>query len=144
MRSFRLSITPKRRAAVRFVGQVRRSLQRALAENPEINQAGIARALEVDRSVITKQLHGERDISLSRIGELAWAMGLKPELLLHKEEVKTGDNHDRTPPASQGTDILNVSGTVSSPRRVISMVAGEFTPKHEIKDSSPNGETVDA
>jgi hypothetical protein len=108
-----------------------------------MNQAGIARALEVDRSVITKQLHGERDISLSRVGELAWAMGLKPELILHKEGAKAGDNHDKTPPASQGADILNASGTAPSPRNVIAMVAGEFTPRYEIK-KSPQGETVDA
>jgi hypothetical protein len=144
MRSFRLSITPKRRAAVRFVGQVRRSLQKALADNPEMNQAGIARALEVDRSVITKQLHGERDISLSRVGELAWAMGLLPELVLHKRDAKAGDNHDSVPPASQNADVLSVFGTVPSQRKVIAMAAGEFIPTHEIVESSPKRETIDA
>ena len=128
MRSFRVSITPRRRAAGRFVGQVRRSLQRALAENPDINQAGIARALEVDRSVITKQLHGERDVSLSRVGELAWALGLEPELVLHKPRIEPGSNQVRALPAA---DPLNSSGTTRA-GQVISVAAGEFTPKREI------------
>jgi plasmid maintenance system antidote protein VapI len=129
MRSFRLTITPKRRAAVRFVGQVRRSLQKALADNPEINQAGVARALEVDRSVVTKQLHGERDISLSRVGELAWAMGLEPELVLHRPNAEPGTNRDSSPPAA---NALNSSGTAGA-LQVISVRAGEFScPKQEL------------
>lgn len=144
MRSFRLSITPKRRAAVRFVGQVRRSLQKALADNPEINQAGIARALEVDRSVITKQLRGERDISLSRVGELAWAMGVEAQLLLHQKSAKAGDNHDAIPPALRKRDPLSELGSAPSPRHTIAKVAGEFIPKFEMVNVTPSSETVDA
>lgn len=143
MRSFRLSITPKRRAAARFVGQVRRSLQKALADNPDINQAGIARALEVDRSVITKQLNGEGNISLSRVGELAWAMGVEPELILRKPASKAGDNHERQVPAAT-VDPLHASGSRASYRTNFTVVAGAFSDTAEARTFNRAKETVGA
>jgi hypothetical protein len=130
MQSFRLSITPKRRAAARFVGQVRRALQRTLAENQDLNQAGVARALEVDRSVITKQLRGDGNISLSRVGELAWAMGVVPELVFRKPAKEVGDNGPQEVPAM--IDALSASGSTSPRASVFSGSAGRFIEKREI------------
>lgn len=78
MPSFRISITPSRRAAARFVTQVRRAFQKAYAEEQKksgLSQAAIARAIGVHRSVINRELMGRKDITVGRIGELAWAMG---------------------------------------------------------------------
>jgi plasmid maintenance system antidote protein VapI len=78
MTSFRIGISPNRRAAARFVARVRRVLQRALVEERErtgINQSKIAQSLDVHRSVISRELNGLQDITLGRVAELAWAMG---------------------------------------------------------------------
>src|ERR1700688_1556605 len=81
MPSYQIAIDPHRRAAARFIGQVRRALQKAFVEEQKkrgLSQADIARALKIHRSVINRELKGFKDITLGRVGELAWAMGRKP------------------------------------------------------------------
>jgi hypothetical protein len=78
MPSFRISVTPSRRAAARFVTKVRRTLQKAYAEEKRkhgLTQTAIARALNVHRSVINRELKGQKDITVGRVGEFAWVMG---------------------------------------------------------------------
>lgn len=78
MTSFQITISPKEKAAGRFVARVRRSIQKALAEEEKkrnLNQSDIARALDVNRSVISREIRGHKDITLSRVAELAWALG---------------------------------------------------------------------
>jgi hypothetical protein len=80
MPSFQIAIEPNRRAAARFVGQVRRSLQKAFVEEQKkrgLSQSEIARLLKVHRSVINRELKGFKDMTLGRVGELSWAMGRK-------------------------------------------------------------------
>ena len=79
--SFQISISPSRRAAGRFINKVRRAFQRALAEEERahgLTQSEIARRIGVHRSVINRELRGHKDITLGRIGELAYAMGREP------------------------------------------------------------------
>ncbi len=79
--SFRITISPKDQAAGRFVSRVRRALQKALAEEAQkggLSQSDLARAIGVNRSVISRELRGHKDLSLSRVAELAWAMGRRP------------------------------------------------------------------
>jgi transcriptional regulator with XRE-family HTH domain len=81
MTSLQISITPSRRQATRFVSKVRRSLQKALAEEQKkrgLSQSDIARTIGVHRSVINRELHGFKDITMGRVGELVFAMGRKP------------------------------------------------------------------
>lgn len=92
MTSFRLSVSPHRRAAARFVNKVHRCLQKAYAQSPEITQTAIANALGVHRSVINRQLRGQKDMSLGRVAELAWAMGYEPEFDLVKPTMPAGCN----------------------------------------------------
>jgi plasmid maintenance system antidote protein VapI len=78
MPSFQITVTPSRRAAARFITRVRRALQKALAEEAQLSglsQSKIAGAIGVHRSVINRELRGQRDITLGRVGELAWALG---------------------------------------------------------------------
>lgn len=82
MASLRTLVKPNRRAAARFVGQVRRRILRALDERPDVKRTEIADALDVHRSVITRQLNGTSDMSLGRVAELAWALGYEPRLEL--------------------------------------------------------------
>ena len=79
--SFRITISPEDQAAGRFVSRVRRELQKALAEEARkrgLTQSDLARAIGVNRSVISRELRGHKDLSLSRVAELAWALGRRP------------------------------------------------------------------
>jgi transcriptional regulator with XRE-family HTH domain len=94
--SFQVSITPSQRAAGRFVARVRRSIQKALAEETQkngITQSDLARAIGVNRSVISREIRGHKDITLSRVAELAWALGRKPSLELLEPSRTVESNH---------------------------------------------------
>lgn len=82
--SFQIAIEPNRRAATRFVGKVRRGLQKLFVDNPEITRSQVADAIDVHRSVITRQLNGGSDISLARVAEIAWAVGYRPSIKFEK------------------------------------------------------------
>lgn len=78
MPSFRISITPSRRAAARFVTAARRKILQALEEESVkrgLKQTDLARTIGVHRSVINRELRGKKDITLGRVAELASAMG---------------------------------------------------------------------
>ena len=90
MTSFQISISPSRRAATRCVSRFRRAIQKALAEEQEksgITQSDIARSIGVHRSVINREIRGQKDITLGRIGELAWALGR--EIVFDLQETNT-------------------------------------------------------
>jgi plasmid maintenance system antidote protein VapI len=84
--SFRITLAPNRKAATRFIGSVRRRLQRAFVDNPDVSRSDVARQLDVHRSVITRQLQGTADMSLGRIAEIAWALGYRPKFELERLE----------------------------------------------------------
>lgn len=89
MTSFRIGLTPSRQAAGRAVTKVRRAIQKAFAEERQLTgltQSGIAQAVGVHRSVISRQLRGREDISLSRVGELAHAMNRNINFSLPRKE----------------------------------------------------------
>lgn len=96
MPSFQIAVEPNRRAAARFVQQVRRALQKAYVEEQQqrgLSQAEIARLLKVNRSVINRELKGFKDITLGRVAELAWAMGRKPTFSITEPAHLAGANH---------------------------------------------------
>lgn len=85
MTSFQIIVSPSRRAATRFVNDVRREIQKAYVEAQKetgITQSEIARQLGVHRSVISRQLRGREDIGLSRVAELAHVLGREPYFAL--------------------------------------------------------------
>lgn len=92
MASLRTLVSPNRRAAARLVAQSRRQIQKALALRPHVKRTEIAQALGVHRSVITKQINGTQDMSLSRVGEIAWALGFEAEMILHDVSVSDSGN----------------------------------------------------
>ncbi len=112
MSSFRIAISPKRRAAARFMAQARRSLVQALASNTAINQSDLSRALEIDRSVVSRQLNGTANLTLRGVAELAWAMGCRPELRLIRPEERAGDNANRWVPAESTPQELDEDAIV--------------------------------
>ncbi|HXQ09860.1 MAG TPA: helix-turn-helix transcriptional regulator [Caulobacteraceae bacterium] len=112
MPSFQITLTPKDRAAGRFVGRVKRAFQKALDDERRrsgLTQSKMARSLDVHRSVLSREINGNRGLSATRIGELAWAMGLEPHFELRKPTVRAGQNSVTSAPA--GTDI----GTTTTP-----------------------------
>ena len=96
MPSFRLSITPHKAAGAQFIARVRRELQKALAEertSRNLKQTDIARLLGVNRPVINRQFLGVENLTLGRVGELAYALDRELEFALRRPEVIEGTNH---------------------------------------------------
>jgi plasmid maintenance system antidote protein VapI len=116
MSSFQIAISPKRRAAGRFIARVRRVLQAAYVEENErsgMTQSDLARAVDVHRSVISRQLNGREDMTLGRVAELAWAMGRDIVFELPVVHSVQGDNVQRlevpaTPAERSPTQTSNV------------------------------------
>lgn len=89
MPSFQIMISPTRRSAARFIASVRRAIQQALAEEYKergLTQSEIARIIKVHRSVINREIRGDKDLTLGRIGELAHALGRHPTFSLSKKK----------------------------------------------------------
>jgi DNA-binding IclR family transcriptional regulator len=126
MPSFQIAIEPNRRAAARFVGQVRRALQKAFAEEQKkrgLSQADIARALGVNRSVINRELKGFKDITLGRVAELAWVLGRSPAFDLDRQIAAIGQNIAPTSPIKTALTVTTTGGVVaiasSAPQRQV-------------------------
>jgi hypothetical protein len=116
MPSFRTSTKPSRRAAARFVTGVRRKILKALEEEQKkrgLKQTDLARAIEVHRSVINRELRGKKDITLGRVAELAWAMDRVAVLDLAELAIRSGSN---LPP-------LTSSSASNSPTRNLSVTS---------------------
>lgn len=106
MRSFRISVTPHRRAAARFVRNVHVALQKAFADNPTVSQTDLANAIGVNRSVINRQIKGFNDMSLGRVAELSHLLGYEPRFELVKAKHEVGCNvPPQTPFIGSGVKI---------------------------------------
>ncbi len=113
MPSFQISITPSRRVAARFVSGVRRALLKALEEENKksgLKQADLARAIKVHRSIINRELRGQKDMTLGRVAELCWALGRVPTFSL--PEAKNGNGSNLPPPKS--IDLSAVPNTATT------------------------------
>lgn len=110
MTSFQITISPTRRSAARFIASVRRAIQQALVEEYKergLTQSDIARIIKVHRSVINREIRGDKDLTLGRIGELAHALGRHPSFSLPKKKLRDGANV--TPPPIVTTPIFRAS-----------------------------------
>jgi transcriptional regulator with XRE-family HTH domain len=109
------------------VTSVRRALQKALVEEDAhgLTQSAIARAIGVHRSVINRELRGEKDITLSRVAELAYAMGRKPVLELRERKSKATANHLPVSPGGITTSEIKTFGNVPSatPQQGMALIA---------------------
>ena len=78
---------PKEEASSRFVADVGRLLQSALVERKGISkltQQEIADRLGVDRSSVNRNFSGYRNLTLSSLAELCWAMDVEPILIMEQ------------------------------------------------------------
>ena len=120
--SYELKIKPKDRAAGRFIGRVRKNLIDALIEEKKlsgINQQKLASALGVNRSVVTRILKGDSNLTLRSIGEIAWAMGWEPELVLTRKKKGRASNHVAPSQHSQATTTTPSAAIVYSNRPLV-------------------------
>ena len=104
MPSYQISLTPHKQAAGRFISKVRRELQKALAEEHLAHgttQASIATALDVNRSVIHRQIVGHENLTLGRVGEIAEVLGRTIVFALVKPEECSNYHTESAAPASQ-------------------------------------------
>lgn len=95
MTSFHFDIGGRARHAGRFIGRVRSELLRALSERKSaggFSQEALARKLDAERSLINRQLSGERSLTLRAIADLAWAMDLEISFELKKPVTEAGQN----------------------------------------------------
>jgi plasmid maintenance system antidote protein VapI len=117
MASFQITLTPSRRAATRFIADVRRKVKRAFAERQKdvgLTQSAVAKLIGVHRSVINRELRGTENMTLGRIGELSWAFGMEPHFELRLPNRETGVNintimpnaSDKTPIKEQPKDSI--------------------------------------
>jgi plasmid maintenance system antidote protein VapI len=132
MTSFQIPIKPRRRAAARFVTGVRRKILKALEEENQkrgLKQTDLARAIEVHRSVVNRELRGKKDLTLGRVAELAWAMDRSPFFDLQVLTVQSGSN---LPPVSntsansaiQNITVIPTSGARFTPANTNALPAG--------------------
>lgn len=114
--SFKLSMSRKDRIASRFLGQLHAAFSNASVEAKKergLTQKQIAAELNVDKAAISRILKGIGNPTARTIGELAAAMGYRPELVLHKIETSIGSNH--TSVKSDGNKVtVSVSNTPSA------------------------------
>lgn len=92
--SFSLGLTAKEKAGGRFAARTHRVLAQAIRKakaEKGITQSEIAHALGVNKSVVSRILSGEGNLTLRTIGEIAWAVGLRPEL--HFNSIKKEKRH---------------------------------------------------
>lgn len=115
MASFQISVSPKRRAAGRFVNRVRRAIQKAYVEEQAdrgLTQSDIARSLGVHRSVISRELRGQKDMNIGRVGELAWALGREALFDLPPATQAAGANTVPVPAGAVHANNESVTGSL--------------------------------
>lgn len=99
--SSRRQIRPERRAYLRLLSQIHLALDNALAEERERHGTTIstlATALGVNKSVLSRKLRGERNLTLESLAKLAWALNRDPRFSL----VELGDGAARPSNSSVG------------------------------------------
>jgi transcriptional regulator with XRE-family HTH domain len=98
--SFVLDIDPITREGLRAIADLRADLQEAFYAEKKINgltQQEVARRLNVNRSVVHRQLTGEENITVRKAAELAKAMGWKVNIRVSKETPEHGSNEIMEP-----------------------------------------------
>jgi hypothetical protein len=125
VQSYRITLSSPERAAGRFIATVRRAIQQALAEENAtsgITQAAIAGALNVNRSVIHRQIMGYDNLTLGTVAGIADVLGRQIEFRLCKSEC-IGGNHTVGQSTSSAPLAPMKTTTVPSATNIISVAA---------------------
>lgn len=90
--SYQIKIDPRSSKAGRFISRVHKEIQNAFVSSG-MKQNDLAKKLEIDRSVINRQLLGESNLTLRSISDLAWAMGCDINFTISKPNHSHGANY---------------------------------------------------
>lgn len=85
MISFDFDLPEKDMAGADHVARVGRKLVAAFvrkARQDGLTKAELARRLNLDKAMISRMLQGNANLTLRSVGELCWAIGVRPELNL--------------------------------------------------------------
>src|SRR5450759_2573087 len=97
----------KGRTVARFMGTVRREVQKAVAfekEERKLTQQQIADMLDTDKSVINREILGG-NLTLRRLAELAWALGWEIVFEFRRPVAVAGHNQSSEVPTSDQPKI---------------------------------------
>jgi len=114
MNSFVFDIGDRSRRVSRVLGKLRSDLQTAFVtekKTRKITQQEIAKSLNVNRSVVNRQLIGKENLTVKSAVELAWAMGWETKIEVYKPDNSISSNevtaerivHAESLPAANGT-----------------------------------------
>jgi transcriptional regulator with XRE-family HTH domain len=95
MNSFVFDIGNRSRRVSRVLGKLRSDLQNALVAEKKarkLTQQKIAETLNVNRSVINRQLIGKENLTVKSAVELAWAMGWEAKIEVFKPQHSASSN----------------------------------------------------
>lgn len=87
MKSFSLNMSAKDRATGRFKSRVNRALVTAVISAKRekgLTQSQIADRMGVDKPTLSLIVNGRGNLTLKTIGEICWALGLRPEITFSK------------------------------------------------------------
>lgn len=107
---------PKEEASSRFVADVGRLLQSALVDRKTISkltQQEIADRLGVGRSNVNRNFSGYRNLTLSSLAELCWAMDVEPHLIID-QILEPGKCNFRSP---KPTPVRTMSSDCEQPMK---------------------------
>lgn len=128
--SYELKIDPKKRAGSRFIAKVRKEVVAAAIDEKSasgLTQQDLANALGVHRSVITRLLKGDANLTLRSIGELAWALGWEP---IFKMNRKTGAHHSNAAHVSNTVVSTKQPGTATRAAKIYGSQPASFARTH--------------
>lgn len=77
MTSYLFEIGSKRRKTARFIGQVRDEIVRAFVQEKtakSISQDDLAAKLDINKSVVSRDLNSYTNMTLSKVADYAWAL----------------------------------------------------------------------
>jgi transcriptional regulator with XRE-family HTH domain len=139
MTSFVFDIGEKSRRVSRQLGQLRSDLQDAfLAEKKSrrLTQQAIAESLNVNRSVINRQLKGTENITARSAIELAWAMGWDTRFEVFKPQAIAGQNEPMDASQMEHAEPIAPIGTGTRTHMPVSIPSRNIDAAQVITSSS--------
>ena len=117
-------IDEKDLSAAKFLGETRRGLVDCLLSAKKhdntVSQASIARKIGMDKSSLSRVLNGQGNITLRTIAEVAWSLGMEPEVYFRsKHHVAQGNAVPREICGAKAARVKSFawSGTAKNPAR---------------------------
>lgn len=122
MPSSNLTIDKRRRTFVRLIGEVQHALNQAFVEESEargLTRVDMAKAIEKDKSFITRKLNDPSNMTFETLADLAYALDRPVKITLPSRHASAHSNNATSEPQSytrasvpMGSDIDTVKGAL--------------------------------